>query len=194
MSITDGMKPVIMTITGGPRKEGDSAGMLRRFTRELDVRLVEYSAYDSGFAPCTDCRACRQFEGCAMDDMDGFFADFEAVDGIVIASPVYNMSFPAPMKAILDRMQRYYSARFFLGKRPPIVKRRPVALLLSAGSEEEDGETASRQLERIFTVTNCELVSRIVLFGTDHPFTRSETEGEILRKAAEFGAWLTVHH
>ncbi len=184
--LTEHMVPVIMTVSGSPRKDGCSAEMLRRFTHELDAAFVSYDAYGCRFAPCTDCRACRQFEGCAMDDMDGFFADFEACDGIVIASPIYNMSFPAPLKAIIDRMQRYYSARFFLGKRPPISKRRPVALLLSAGSEDEDGEFAARQLEKIFTVTNCELVSRIVRNDTDHLDSMEDIASEISQEAAHF--------
>lgn len=180
--------PLIMTISGGPRKDGCSAEMLRRFTGRLNASFVHYDAYDSHFAPCTDCRICREYEGCANSDMDAFFADFETADGIIIASPVYNLSFPAPMKAIIDRMQRYYSARFFLRKRPPIAKRRPVALLLSAGSCDEKGETAARQLETVFTVTNCELLCRVVVNNTDHSGSISDVGPIISREAADFAA------
>ena len=180
--------PMIMTVRGGPRRDGCSGRMLRLFADELDAAFAEYDAYEENFAPCTDCRACRQSEGCAMDDMDGFFSDFESCDGIVIASPVYNMTFPAPMKAVIDRMQRYYSARFFLRKRPPIAKRRPVALLLSAGSKEENGEVIVRQLEKIFTVTNCELLCRVILNDTDSKVYVTDIEEEISRKAAEFAS------
>ena len=203
------MRPVYMTISGSPRKDGCSARMLRQFRQAIeaagDAEFIHYDAYDSAFAPCTDCRACRQVEGCVMDDMDGFFADFEAADGIIIASPVYNMSFPAPMKAIIDRMQRYYSARFFLGKRPPIARHRPVALLLSAGSDQENGDFAAMQLEKIFTVTNCELCCRVTCSGTDRLDTDTDadadTERLITRKAAAFaaesaigGIFRTIHH
>ncbi len=178
--------PMIMTVRGGPRRDGCSGRMLRLFADELDAAFAEYDAYEENFAPCTDCRACRQSEGCAMDDMDGFFSDFESCDGIVIASPVYNMTFPAPMKAVIDRMQRYYSARFFLGKRPPIPKRRPVALLLSAGSPDEDGGMIVEQLRRIFTVTNCELVCNVIVNNTDDSDALSGTEHDIRQKARIF--------
>ena len=108
------------------------------------------------------------------------------IPGIIIASPVYNMSFPAPMKAIIDRMQRYYSARFFLHKRPPIAKYRPVALLLSAGSKEEDGVLAAQQLKKIFTVTNCELLCQVTLNDTDKNGSISDIETEIAAKAAYY--------
>ena len=180
------MKPLILTISGSPRVNGYSEQMLSFFTENLTADFIHYSAYECGFAPCTDCRACRKSEGCALNDMDAFFADFETADGIIIASPVYNMSFPSPLKAIIDRMQRYYSARFFLGKRPPIAKRRPVALLLSAGSPDEDGGMIVRQLATVFTVTNCELRCRVILNGTDRGASVPEAEREICREAACF--------
>ena len=183
--------PLIMTVSGGPRSDGTSAELLRRFTDRLNARFVHYDAYRRNYAPCTDCRACREFEGCANGDMDGFFADFEACDGIIISSPVYNMSFPAPMKAIIDRMQRYYSARFFLHSRPPIAKSRPVALLLSAGSKEEDGSFAAMQLGKIFTVTNCQLLCRVTVNNTDSigsDWTAESVEETISRETAYFGA------
>lgn len=164
----------IMLISGSPRKNGTSACLLQCFTDSLtrgtvghSLSFVPYNAFNCGFAPCTDCRACRRLEKCVNPDMDAFFADFEAADGIVIATPIYNLSFPAPLKAILDRMQRYYNARFYLGKRPPIARYRPVALLMSAGSSDEDGAVAVKQLERIFTVTHCTLVSHCIANGTD---------------------------
>lgn len=180
------MSSIILTISGSPRKDGVSSEMLRLFTEKLDACFVRYDAYEKQFAPCTDCRLCREIEGCANGDMDAFFSDFETADGIVIASPVYNMSFPSPLKAIIDRMQRYYSARFYLGKRPPIVKRRPVALLLSAGSPGEDGEMIVRQLGQIFTVTNCELACKVIVNHTDGGGSATDATPEIVREAAFF--------
>lgn len=169
----------VMVIYGGPRQNGATANMLQCFTELLSrsavehslppVAFVRYTAYACGFAPCTDCRACSRSEGCVQRDMDDFFRDFETADALIFATPIYNMSFPAPLKTILDRMQRYYNARFSLGKRPPIVKRRPAVLLMAAGSPDENGSIAVRQLERSFTVTNCALVGHCIRNGTDQP-------------------------
>ena len=43
----------------------------------------------------------------------------------------------------------------------------PVALLLSAGSSDENGDIIVCQLAKIFTVTNCELVCKIIVNHTD---------------------------
>ena len=40
-----------------------------------------------------------------MNDADAIIADISDADYIIFASPVYNYSFPAPMKAFLDRLQ-----------------------------------------------------------------------------------------
>lgn len=163
-----------MTIGGSPRNDGYSAKMLQCFTesfRQYSVKhclsIRHYDSFRCGFAPCTDCRACRKFEGCANHDMDEFYCDFETASAIVIATPVYNMSFPAPLKAIIDRMQRYYNARFSLNKRPPIEKHRSVILLVAAGDPTEDGNVIVQQLKRLFTVTNCDLVDNVIYSGTD---------------------------
>lgn len=39
-------------------------------------------------------------------------AKLEDADAVIVATPVYNLSFPAPMKALFDRFQRYYEAHF----------------------------------------------------------------------------------
>lgn len=181
----------ILVIQGSPRKNGVSAQMLAYFLREMQrradedaVRIKTYDAYASRFAPCVDCRFCCREERCALRDMDGFYRDFETADGIVFASPVYNYSFPAPVKVILDRMQRYYNARFSLGRKPPIAKHRPAALLMSAGSPDEDGEVMVRQLERIFTVTNCSLVCHALQNGTDSGIPSAQWEKPV-RDCAE---------
>ena len=164
----------LMVIEGGPRPDGISGQMLQCFLRALtdgadtpSLSFCHYRAYDCGFAPCTDCRVCRTREGCVYHDMDDFFADFASSDGIIIASPIYHMSYPAPLKTIMDRMQRYYNARFYLQKRPPIARHRPAVLLLSAGSPDETGEMAVKQWERLFTVTHCTLLTHCIARGTD---------------------------
>lgn len=62
---------------------------------------------------------CEYHDGCSNKDLDIFFEDFEDADYIAFFTPVYNNFFPAPIKAILDRFQRYYNARYKRGSNPP---------------------------------------------------------------------------
>lgn len=159
----------IFIINGSPHTNGYTARLLDCLRDMLgdEVCLKVCNAFAEHFAPCNDCGACKHFQGCSMHDMDSFFFDFENADAVIFCTPIYNMSFPAPLKCIIDRFQRYFNARFSLGIKPPIPKHRPVLLLAVGGDSREDGELMIKQLKKIFTVTNCTLVDSIIFTGTD---------------------------
>mgnify|MGYP001033559227 CR=1 FL=1 len=124
--------------------------------------------YKKNVSPCIACGYCEKIAGCIFRDMDDIDIYLKTVDLLIFSSPIYNFSFPAPMKSVLDRMQRYFSERFSLNVRPPINKKKKGILLLSCGSEDTRGlEVIELQLKKIFTVINCELKATLVLKGTD---------------------------
>ena len=89
---------------------------------------------------------------------------------LVFATPVYNLTFPAPLKAIVDRFQRYFEARFALGLRPPIEKPKKAALLMTLGSKDMFGaEVVEKQLRMAFSVMNTQLEEVVAWPGTDRP-------------------------
>lgn len=143
--------------------------MLRSFLQKIEYPIEPkvFDAYKLNAAPCTDCGYCKTAQQCAFRDLDEFYEAIESCDLLIIASPVYNMSFPSPMKAILDRFQKYYNARFSLGLRPAIKKHRKAVLLAVAGSEGESGEVMTKQLKQSFSVMNTELFAHAVINGLD---------------------------
>ena len=97
-------------------------------------------------------------------------AALEEADLVVIATPVYHLSFPAPLKALIDRLQRYWSARFILGKRPPISKGKRLVLLTASGSgSPEGGPLLEKQLAPPLTVIHAVLAERVHAVGADSP-------------------------
>ncbi len=172
---------------GHTRRLTDS--FLACFREDKSWEIEEIDVYEAGVKPCIACGACGKKEGCALssgDGADGFQKidkAFRQSDLLVIASPVYNCSFPAPMKAVLDRTQQYFEARFSLGKKPPVKKHRNAVLLLTMGSKEEFAvEVTAHQLERAFSVMNTTLAGCAVWEGTD---LGDEGRGEAVRKAGE---------
>ncbi len=143
--------------------------MLRSFLAGIKAPLETeiFDVFRLNPLPCTDCGYCKKAEKCAYRDLDGLYSSLESCDLLIIASPVYNMSFPSPMKAILDRFQRYYNARFSLGIRPAIKKHRKAVLLICAGSEKETGELMINQLRQSFSVMNTELCASLLINGLD---------------------------
>lgn len=161
----------LLILYGSPHKNGNTDVLLNEFLRhfpEKDWEYVRFDAYKMKVKPCIACDICSFEERCVYDDMDVFDKEFRESDAIVIATPVYNYSFPAPLKSIFDRTQRYFNARFSLGIKPSVKKHRKAALLLTMGSDDSFGiEVIKYQLERIFSVMNTELIGYTVWEKTD---------------------------
>ena len=123
MNLFDQKKHMLVLFCS-PNPHGSTRRLLDSFMEEfkdrVDWRTAEVNAYELNAHPCTGCRACAKKEKCTYDDLDKFDKELRKCDLLVVASPVYNDSFTSPMKAILDRTQRYFEARFSLA--PPAHK------------------------------------------------------------------------
>jgi multimeric flavodoxin WrbA len=172
-----------LVLFGSPRKNGYTARMLHTFEARIApaYRIVRLNAYELRAEPCIGCGYCEKTEGCRYRDLDQLDSLLRSADLLVVATPVYNLSFPSPLKAIFDRMQRYFSARFSMGIRPPISKHKKAMLLLTCGADSDEGlKVISRQLQMTFTVINAELTQTVLWKNTD----REGEDVSALHKAA----------
>ena len=165
-------KKKVLVLFGSPQGHGHTRGLLdaflEAFSENREWQVQELNLYEESFHPCVGCGACAKQEGCVFSDMDGFDRAFRQCDLLVVASPVYNFSFPAPVKAWLDRTQRYFEARFSLGLNPPVKKHRQAVLLLTMGSQDDYAvEVCTHQLERAFSVMNTTLTGCALWDATD---------------------------
>ncbi len=171
MSLFSSKKKAVV-LFGSPHGHGCTRRLLDSFLEcfreNKSWEIQEFSLYEMNVHPCTGCRQCAKEEHCVFDDLDAFDKALRHSDLLVVASPVYNFSFPAPLKAWLDRTQRYFEARFSLGLKPPIKKHRQAVLLLTMGSQESFGvEVCTHQLERAFSVMNTTLSGCALWDATD---------------------------
>lgn len=147
--------PHVLVLFGSPHKNGATAHLLAACLDGIGKATVtQWNAFDLTAAPCDDCGYCREANGCRHRDLDAFYETLEAADVLVIASPVYNRAFPAPLKTLLDRLQRYWSARFVRGMRPPIKVAKKTVLLTAAGADRADGVYLEQQLAPTLTILN----------------------------------------
>lgn len=159
----------MLIINGSPRDNGVSAELINQVKKYfIDCEIKQYDTYKMAPAPCTDCRYCEYHNGCSNKDLDFFFYDFEQADYILFFSPIYNNFFPAPLKAIIDRFQRYYSARFKRGANPPIEKHRKVGVVIVSGSNARQcADYMNAMLKQAFTVLNGDVCARYYIPDTD---------------------------
>ncbi len=177
----------VLIINGSPHKDGAAARLLSLLLGESCLPLTRIDCFARTVAACDDCRGCFHTRGCVKRDIDDIYTALEDADCLIFATPVYNRSFPAPMKALLDRFQCYWAARFIHGKKPPIEKPKTAVLLTVCGSGRDDGLCLEEQLAPLLTVLNARLAGAVHLTGTDRAadWDAIKSQIETLKTAAE---------
>ena len=156
-----------VVLFGSPRTDGAAGTLLNLYTSVCGGNVTVFDCFARNVTPCDDCRGCHERLGCAKRDMDDIYEAVEQATMLVIVTPVYNRSFPAPLKAVIDRFQRYWAARFVHGVRPPIAVPKKAVLLTTAGSGRDDGELLMTQLAPQLTILNVTQTAQLHVGNTD---------------------------
>lgn len=169
-STSESTKKTALVLFASPRNNGCTKKMLDAFLNGLgnayEIKIVD--CYKLSPMPCDDCGLCKKADGCKFSDLDEYDRMLNSAELLVIATPVYNLSMPSPLKAVADRSQRYFNKRFSLGIKPPIEKHKEAVLLMTCGSDDTTGfEIIQKQLEQMFTVINTTLSAAVIASGTD---------------------------
>lgn len=165
----------LLILFASPHKNGATRALLDTFLGEsfCDWAVTQYDVCAEPVQPCTACGLCKKQPKCSMRDFDGIDAALRESDLLIIASPVYNLSFPAQMKSVIDRFQIYFEARFSRGERPAIQKPRQAVLLLTLGRENAFAvEVCEKTLRQSFSVMNTALLETLVLTDTDQGISK----------------------
>ena len=112
----------VVLLTASPRKKGNSRKMADSFAEaagKLGVEVVRFDTAQMKVAACQACEGCAKAGGCVVKDDFTAIADAIAgADGVVFAAPVYWFTFPAQIKAVIDRLFSFpCSGKFFEGKK-----------------------------------------------------------------------------
>ena len=126
------MKTLIFN--GSPRRNGDTAALIRVLTGQLEGESRVVDCYRANISPCIDCRSCRREKKCVLpDEMQEIYGYIEECDNVVIASPIYYSELTGKLLDVASRFQMYFSARFFRGEDPGIRPKRGGVILAGGG-------------------------------------------------------------
>lgn len=156
------MKTLILN--GSPRKKGETANLIRAYRDGSLGEVMELNAFALNIPPCADCRACKTASRCVRTDgMAEVESAIEQCDRIVIASPVWMGSLPAPLLALGSRLQWRWYVRDTL---PP---KKGAVLLTAGGSGDVAGARRSAELILRFTGVKGEILYAGSLHTDIHP-------------------------
>lgn len=175
----DNVKKMIV-LYGSPHNNSYTHNLLDAFTAMLNKNIADhapnakieislYDAYKLNIAPCDDCRHCHITHKCKHDDFSQIENDIKQADIIVICSPVYFMSFPSPLKAIIDRTQGLWVSQYIDKNNQLNNKSRKGVLLLTCGRDTLKGiDIVQRQANAYFITVNASKAGTVVFAGTDN--------------------------
>jgi multimeric flavodoxin WrbA len=159
----------IVTIMGSPRKNGNTATVLKAFEALACAKATIHrvDAAIMKIAGCRGCDACQRNldrPGCVQkDDMVAILETIMAADMVVYAAPVYVWDFPAQMKSIVDR--HYCLVKNTTdGQARHLIENKPTVLLTTCGGTAEDNADLLRSIfEREMDYLRCRVVGEYVL-------------------------------
>lgn len=145
----------VMTILGSPRRYGNTARVLEWVEEELQSlghTIDRANIWEYEIGHCRESHQCRypQSAACGVpDDAAALFERMLDADSVLIASPVFSWGFPAPMKALVDRL--YCLSGFHQDPdHAVLLEGKPIALVMTCGgSEAENFEILSRVYQNL---------------------------------------------
>jgi multimeric flavodoxin WrbA len=100
------VQKVILGISGSPRKQA-TEHVLSEALKTMEEKGYEtemFTVRGKDISPCRNCDYCLRKKECIVkDDMYQLYPLFKDVDGIIMATPIYNGGVSAQIKAVMDR-------------------------------------------------------------------------------------------
>ena len=98
----------VVAINGSPKKDGNTAHMLKAVLEVCAGAGHEAEFYQAGGKPvrgCISCGGCKKHPGrCSQDDwLNELYPKMAAADAILLGSPTYFSDLTPELKAVIDR-------------------------------------------------------------------------------------------
>jgi multimeric flavodoxin WrbA len=124
----------VLGLQGSPRKKGNTDTLLNAFmetARQSGADTSVINVYEQKIDPCIECSICEKKGVCSIQDemSHKIYPLLRRADIVVLASPIFFYNVTAPLKALIDRTQTFWSRKYRLNMEDPRRKIRKGFLL-----------------------------------------------------------------
>ncbi|WP_034631381.1 flavodoxin family protein [Desulfotruncus alcoholivorax] len=201
-----GVKPAPGRLTSlalacSPRINGNTSQLAAAALAECrqagcDTEFIQLTDYR--FEPCRACGACNTTGKCVIkDDALQLFDKIRSADRLIVAAPIFSMGINAQAKALIDRSQQFWAAKYLLDRKAVDLENRPAreGIFISCAGTNLPGvfDGAIQVVKYFFMIMEVKLVKTLCYSDVDlkgeileHPEAMEEVK-EYGRKLAELG-------
>jgi len=185
----------VMAFSASPRKGGNTEILLDEVIDGLQAGGAEVGrirTHELDIHPCAGCGGCETLGRCVVEDrFQDIFDQLIACDGVVFTTPLYFMNVPAWGKALIDRCQAFWAAKYSMGLDLFGGRKRPGLLVSCSGARHgPGGANVFRGIEDtmnyVFDALGLEMMDHLLFTGVD---AKGEISGnpDALKQARERG-------
>lgn len=179
------MAKKIVVLTGSPRKKGNANALADAFIKGAEKQGHSVKRFDTAnmdILGCVACNGCykKKDRACAYkDDFNDMAPALEKADAIVFITPLYWYSFPAKLKAAIDK---FYA--LIVGEKP--LQGKESAMIVCGADDVDTGfEGIFKSYQTIADYLQWKVVATLAVTGVDK---KGAVEGTgWIRQAEELG-------
>lgn len=173
----------ICVLFGSPNKKGNTGKLLNiflePFRENVDNKIKVFDSFQINAAPCIGCLYCKTDRNCFNNDLDELMNNLISSDLLVVATPVYQYSFPSPLKAIIDRLERFYEPENLFDETEDKLTNGKGVLLVTAGSSGKYSfDILEKQAKMAFLITKKKYMGSLMLPHMDRQSFDADSESK----------------
>ena len=168
----------VLGILGSPRRGGNTEILLDEAlagARSQGAETEKLVVSELKIAPCQNCDDCALTGECTIhDEMDEIYHKLQAIDRLVLASPIFFLSVTAQTKVMIDRCQSLWVTKYVL--KQPITKKRRQGLFISTAHSDNP-----RQFQGAIIVVRAFFTTLEIDYEAELLFGGIQKKGEVLK-------------
>ena len=165
-----------LVLFSSPNRTGNTGTLLDGFLKGCSGEIEIVNIYGMDVKPCIDCKFCQGNKRCVFEDLNELYEKVESCDAIVIASPIYFTSFPAPLKTVFDRFQVYWSRKYIHKDTSPFKRKKGILIMTSGLKGIPAFSHCEAMMKQFFSLTNAEAAQPLYADGTDNHAVKDNEE------------------